>query len=354
MSDEIEKLFIQDKPYSFGGQYRLYNNFTNKKKVDEALSKSDTYTRFLQHKKARRYSPIYVYRPRELWQSDVVFFTNKEYVDNNNGYKYILTIIDAFTKYAYAYPMKENKCEKVLECFKDVFQKCGKIPERLNTDRGSELTCKNFENFLKKENVYHYLSYSLRKCPIVERFNLTLQRLLYQMMNEHHTTEWTKYLDQALKIYNSRYHRTIKMSPIEAEKPENETKVRRTFYEKYRKANSRKQKPKFQVNDEVRIFTEKGKFDCGYDAQFSREHFKIKKVLNNLPVVRYVLSEYDGRVLPGNFFQDELVKYVPSEYYPIEVKNKRKKGKKTQYLVHYIGWQNKWDTWVNEEDMIDL
>ena len=51
MSDEIEKLFIQDKPYSFGGQYRLYNNFTNKKKVDEALSKSDTYTRFLQHKK---------------------------------------------------------------------------------------------------------------------------------------------------------------------------------------------------------------------------------------------------------------------------------------------------------------
>ena len=76
--------------------------------------------------------------------------------------------------------------------------------------------------------------------------------------------------------------------------------------------------------------------------------------MNNLPVVRYVLSEYDGRVLPGNFFQDELVKYVPSEYYPIEVKNKRKKGKKTQYLVHYIGWQNKWDTWVNEEDMIDL
>ena len=250
--------------------------------------------------------------------------------------------------------MKENKCEKVLECFKDVFKKCGKKPERLNTDRGSELTCKSFENFLKKESVYHYFSYSLRKCPIVERFNLTLQRLLYQIMNEYHTREWSKYLDQALKIYNSRYHRTIKMSPLEAEKPENEAEVRREFFKRYRDAGLRKQKPKFQVNDEVRIFTEKGKFDRGYDAQFSREHFKVKEVLTNLPVVRYVLSEYDGRILPGNFFQDELIKFIPSEYYPIEIKKERKLGRKKQYFVHYIGWQNKWDHWVNKEDLIDL
>ena len=144
------------------------------------------------------------------------------------------------------------------------------------------------------------------------------------------------------------------MAPIEAEKPENEQKVRSSFYEKYQKAGMNKQKPKFKINDEVRIFTEKGNFDRGYDDQFSREHFKIVKVLDNLPVVRYVLSEYDGRVLPGNFFQDEIVKYIPSEYYPIEIKKERKQGRKTQYFVHYIGWQNKWDHWVNKEDLIDL
>lgn len=354
MNENIEKLYTKDEPFSFGGKYRLYEHFRKKNKVDKALAKSDTYTRFYQHKRARKYSPIYVYRPRELWQSDVIFFTQKDFVEVNQGYKYVLTIIDVFTKYAFAYPLKENKCEKVLECFKDVLSICGKKPERLNTDRGSELTCRKFEEFLKKEGIYHYLSYSIRKCPIVERFNLTLQRLLYQIMNEYQTREWTKYLNQALKIYNSRYHRTIRMAPIEAEKPENEQKVRSSFYEKYQKAGMNKQKPKFKINDEVRIFTEKGNFDRGYDDQFSREHFKIVKVLDNLPVVRYVLSEYDGRVLPGNFFQDEIVKYIPSEYYPIEIKKERKQGRKTQYFVHYIGWQNKWDHWVNKEDLIDL
>ena len=42
--------------------------------------------------------PIYVYRKWELFQSDVVFFQRKELVDANNGYKYLFTTIDVFTK----------------------------------------------------------------------------------------------------------------------------------------------------------------------------------------------------------------------------------------------------------------
>ena len=71
--------------------------------------------------------------------------------------------------------MKENKCAVVMECFKDILRKCGDKPERLNSDRGSELVCKK---------MHHYLNYSLRKCPIVDHFNLTFQRLLYKMMKQ--------------------------------------------------------------------------------------------------------------------------------------------------------------------------
>ena len=80
--------------------------------------------------------------------------------------------------------MKENKCETVMKCFKDILKKCGDKPERLNTDRGSELICKKFGTFLRNNNIHHYLSYSLRKCPVVERFNLTIQKLIYRMMNQ--------------------------------------------------------------------------------------------------------------------------------------------------------------------------
>ena len=74
---------------------------------------------------------------------------------------------------AWVYPMKENKYAVVMECFKDILRQCGDKPDRLNTDRGSELICKRFTTFLNGNNIHHYLSYSLRKCPVVERFNLT-------------------------------------------------------------------------------------------------------------------------------------------------------------------------------------
>ena len=105
------------------------------------------------------------------------FFTRPELVEANHGYKYLFTTIDVFTKMSWVYPMKANKCKTVMACFQDILRKCGDKPERLNSDRGSELVCKQFATFLKDNKIHHYLSYSLRKCPVIERFNLTFQRL---------------------------------------------------------------------------------------------------------------------------------------------------------------------------------
>merc|ERR1711947_12999 len=152
--------------------------------------------------------------------------------DANNGYKYLFTTIDVFTKMAWIYPMKENKCAVVMKCFKDILRQCGD---------------KQFTTFLKDNKIHHYLSYSLRKCPVVERFNLTIQQLLYKMMKQNNTYEWTKLIDKAMKIYLNRKHRTIKMTPLEAEKDENEPIVRRTYWKRYIKADKKKRKPKFVV-----------------------------------------------------------------------------------------------------------
>ena len=99
MEDEINKEYVGDKPHSFGGKYRLYDVYENGS-VDKALHKSDVYSKFKQHRRSKSYSPIYVYKKRELFQSDVVFFTRSELVEANNGYKYLFTTIDVFTKMA--------------------------------------------------------------------------------------------------------------------------------------------------------------------------------------------------------------------------------------------------------------
>ena len=77
--------------------------------------------------------------------------------------------------------------------------------------------------------IFHYLSYSDRKCPVVERFNLTIQQLIYKIMEYKSTNRWIDCIEQAMKIYLNRKHSTIKMSPLEAEKPINESKVRQNL-----------------------------------------------------------------------------------------------------------------------------
>ena len=69
-------------------------------------------------------------------------------------------------------------------------------------------------------------------------------------MRKNNSYEWTKYLDQAMHIYLHRKHRTIKMSPLQAEMNENQIKVRRTYFEKYVKAGMKTQKPKFSIGSQ--------------------------------------------------------------------------------------------------------
>ena len=223
---------------------------------------------------------------------------------------------------AWVYPMKDNKCKTVMECFKDILGKCGEKPERLNSDRGSELICKQFEKYLKDNEIHHYLSYSLRKCPVIERFNLTIQSLLYKIMRKNNSYEWVRFLDQAMNIYLQ-----------------------------YSDANMKQQKAKFSVGDSVRIYKERGTFHRGYNEDFTEEIFTITKVLRNLPVPRYKIKEYSGNDVIGSFFQDELIHYNPPEFYEIDVLDTRGMGKKKEYLVHYRGWPNSYDEWKKASDM---
>ena len=242
----------------------------------------------------------------------------------------------------------------MLHSFRDILQKCGDKPERLNSDRGSELICKKFANFLSDQNIFHYLSYSLRKCPIIERFHLTLQNILYRMMAKERSLKWVYLLEKALKIYHNRKHSTIKMTPLEAEKKENEVEVRKNLMLYFHKRGGRRSKPKFKAGDTVRIWKKRATFQRGYDENFSQEYFTISKVKTNLPVPRYEIEDSKGDKIIGNFFEDELVKYEPGDVFDIKVIDERKIGRKTEYLVHYLGYPKSMDEWVTKDKLRQL
>lgn len=354
-SKTFEKLYHASKPFSFGSKQRIFDNLKlTEEEINKNLKSSDIYTRYKQYKKPRKYSPIYVYKRRELFQADLIAFTNPEYIKANDGYKYLFTVIDVFTKFAWVYPLKSKDCETTKKCFEDILSKCGELPEKLQTDRGSEFICAKFKNFLKSKNIHHYVSYSDRKCPVVERFNLTIQQILYKILDKNESFRWIDYIDQAMKIYNSRKHTTIKLSPTEAEKRKNETIVRKAFIKRYYKAGLKPPKPKYKIGDTVRIWKFKRVFDRGYHENYTTQYFKISKVLTNLPVVRYELEDILGEPIIGSFFENELVPFDGMEFYRTEVIDSKGSGKNKKYLVHYLGWPNKFNDWVSQDQLKDI
>ena len=348
--------YFKEEPWSFGSlnTIRDHKKDLTSTNINNILAKNDIYTRFKRYRKPNRYSPIFVYKRRELFQADVVFFNDPDMVKANDGYRYLFTCIDCFSKMAWIYPLKRNTCDSVMNCFKDILSICGEKPERLNSDRGSELICKKFRDYLKEQKIHHYLSYSVRKCPIIERFNLTIQNLLYKIMTYNRSLKWCIFIDQAMKIYLNRKHSTIRMSPLEAEKKSNSVKVRANLLTFFHKRGHKKRKPKFALKDTVRIWQKKTAFQRGYDENYSMEHFTIIKIKKNLPVPRYILQDSKGEKIIGSFFEQELVRYNPSDKFDIQIIDERKRGRKKEFLVHYIGFPKSMDEWTTENNLVNL
>lgn len=76
---------------------------------------------------------------------------------------FILTIIDCFSKFAFAVPLKNKSSEIVARAMEFVFTKSNKIPSKLQTDAGKEFYNKTFGNLMKKYKIHHYSSFSQMK-----------------------------------------------------------------------------------------------------------------------------------------------------------------------------------------------
>ena len=172
-------------------------------------------------------------------------------------------------------------------------------------------------------------------------------------MANYNSYAWTNLLPQAMQIYLNRKHRTIQMSPHDAEKNENQKKLKKLYSTKYEKAENDKKKPKFKVGETVRIWLKRTTFHRGYYENYTREYFKIDKVLDNLPVPRYKLKDILDESIEGSFFEDELVLYTPTnEVYNIEkIIQTKGKGRNKQHLVKWEGWPSKFNSWVSDNEI---
>ena len=86
----------------------------------------------------------------KIWCSDLV--ERQQFSKWNKGYRYLLMVLDLFSKYGWIIPMKDKKGETVTEAFKTIFEE-GRKPQYLWTDKGKEMYDKNLKDLVQKHNI---------------------------------------------------------------------------------------------------------------------------------------------------------------------------------------------------------
>ena len=256
--------------------------------------------------KRQRIIPLY---KDESWSADLI--DKSSLSKSNNNYKFILTVIDKFTKYAWAIPLNNKSDLSITDGFKIVLSEHpqgGSEPrksEKLWVDRGSEFYNKTFKSLLKEygtgkasSGIKLYSTYSDLKAVFIERFNRTLLHIIKKPMFINGDGNWVNILNDAVVTYNNNIHSTINMTPVEASN--NPDKVKYTF-------SFKNIKPKLKVGDYVRNADKRNIFSKGYTSNWNRELFKINEVLKT-QTPTYKIEDINGEIIEGKYYEQELLK----------------------------------------------
>lgn len=281
----------------------------------------------------------------DLYQADLVEM--KQHSKLNKGFKYILTVIDCFTKVGHAIPLKDKTGQRVTNAMQEILSRINYKIKNLQTDDGTEFFNSTFSNLMKKSKINHYSTYSEKKAAIIERFNRTLKSNMYKMFSQRGSYIWYDILPDLIKRYNSTYHRTIGTKPSCVNK-RNEKLILERIKTNTKPSIDKKAPKDFIFGDTVRISKYKNIFTKGYLPNWTNEVFTVHRVQPTVPKT-YLLKDSNGKVLHGGFYGHELLKSKTGNVYLVEKILRKSKNKS---LVRWLGFDKSHDSWISNDDLI--
>ena len=258
---------------------------------------------FALHRLPRRrfkMAPVMVLNIDQQWVADLVEM--QRYWRQNRGVRYLLTVVDVLSKYAWVRPIKRKTGAELLKAFESIVTE-GRRPQTLQTDKGKEFYNTTLQRWLKKEGIHHFSKLGDAKALIVERFNRTLKSRLYRYFTADNTTQYLDILPSLVQQYNADIHRSIGMAPKDVN-VKNEAEVWQRLYGQVTKTRRR---GRLKAGDKVRLSERVKTFKKGYLPQWTEEVFRIQRVIQG-PVLMYKVEEFDGTPVKGTFYAEDLQK----------------------------------------------
>ena len=255
---------------------------TTKQEIDKFIgNRVEQQKTIIKNERKKTLGKIVAYRPLSLIQMDI--YVMAKYVKDNKGYKYILCMIDVFTRKVWAYKMKKKDNKNVQDSFKKFLSDSNikeYTPTILMSDNDSTFINKSFQEILEKNQIIHQPNIldDHHALGLIDRFARTLKMILTRLFLQTKSTNWINYLDEIIKNYNNNGHSAIDyIAPNEAFLEKNFEKIYNINYEKSLFNISISD---IDVNDKVRIKI-KGQFRKGTEARYTDEVYTVKKVKGN-------------------------------------------------------------------------
>ena len=345
----LDKIFSNPNDYgSLSGPNIMYNVVKEKNErnlshnqIKHYFAMKDSYTTSRKRINKLNEPPYITHFKYEIIQTDLLFMT--KYANDNDSTFYLLTCIDAFSKFAYVRGLKDKTSKTVCDAFKSILDEINSPILSCTYDLGSEFKTKVWHKLMNDYNI-NYFPTTTGHLAIIERFHKTLKSKLTKHMIENNTHRYIDRLQNIVQSYNNTKHSSINCKPSEVNRT-NQYKIFKYLNKNLWKLPKAKEYA-FNLKDSVRISLNRTIYDRESTERFSREIYTIVHRYRRSNVNTYKLMDCSKEILVGNFYEPELVLVIEdkNKMHPIE---KILKKTKTKALVKFENFPKKCSEWVD-------
>jgi hypothetical protein len=265
----------------------------------------------------------------------------------NDGVKYLLTVVDAFSKKAWAKPLINKTGPEVARALREVVASSGY--EKLQTDKGREFLNSHVRSVLDDEGIDAFTTENDDiKAAIVERFNRTLKKKIYRLLTYRRDGRYIDDLDDMIDAYNKTPGRGTGVAPKKITRRNAEEVYNRLYEDHPRKPTTQRLKP----GDHVRMSVHRATFQRGFTANWSREIFVVSRVLDWTKPIVYEIKDLADEPVKGTFYAHELQRVdAPKEFLVEEVRRTRGRRPRRELYVKWLGYPESFNSWIPETNV---
>ena len=246
--------------------------------------------------------PVRCRYKNEIWCMDLAQVD--KLAEFNSGVKYLMIIVDLFSRFVRVGTMRNKNAESAKACFISLCSQKNDLtfPKKLWIDSGKEFLA-DFKNFCEDAGITVYHIHTEKKALYAERYIQSLKNIMYRYMEDKDTLKYVPAIPNFVKTLNSRLNTTTGLAP---EKVENKHFLQVLYNGKIKKLKI--QKPKFELGDKVRLAYDEFSFRKGYKPQFTDRIYTVEKISTDRPIVTFKIKDSENKILDGRYYEQELQK----------------------------------------------